>query len=150
MKITLLHWTDLLLVYTNSWVFGTFVFANPLMPSSSIGPEGQQLQRRLERNAREQQRSKRISNQIEILRDQLRLAGRPVKSSKSSVLSQAIDYIRELQVKRERLEVRLLVTMLQNKSPSFKRAAFILFAAQLNRRRLRGIEMGAPVTSKVI
>lgn len=65
----------------------------------------QQLSRRVERNAREQRRSKRITNQISHLREILRSAGRPVKSNKASVLSETADFIRDLQKQKRRLEV---------------------------------------------
>lgn len=60
--------------------------------------------RRLERNAREQRRSKKITNQIDELKELLRCAGRPVKANKASILAETADYIQDLQKKRCRLE----------------------------------------------
>ena len=57
----------------------------------------QRQKRRLERNAREQRRSKRITDQIEQLRGLLQSAGRSVKANKASVLAETADYIQDLQ-----------------------------------------------------
>ncbi|CAN0507468.1 unnamed protein product, partial [Ectocarpus sp. 8 AP-2014] len=56
-----------------------------------------QNKRRLERNAREQKRSLKISQRIEDLRRMLSQFGVDVKASKSAVLSEATDYIAHLQ-----------------------------------------------------
>lgn len=56
-----------------------------------------QNRRRLERNAREQKRSLKISQRIEDLRRMLSQFGVDVKTSKSAVLSEATDYIAHLQ-----------------------------------------------------
>lgn len=61
-------------------------------------------QRRLERNAREQKRSKKIANQIEMLRQLLRNAGKPVKGNKASILSETADFIQELREVRKYLQ----------------------------------------------
>lgn len=56
-----------------------------------------QNRRRLERNAREQKRSLKISQRIEDLRRMLSQFGVDVKTSKSAVLSEATEYIAHLQ-----------------------------------------------------
>lgn len=56
-----------------------------------------QNRRRLERNAREQKRSLKITQRIEDLRRMLSQFGVDVKTSKSAVLSEATDYIAHLQ-----------------------------------------------------
>jgi len=76
----------------------------PSKASKAGGKESAPDKRRLDRNAREQRRSKKITSQIDQLRQVLRAAGRPVKSNKSSVLSETADYIRDLQKKRQALE----------------------------------------------
>ncbi|CAM9730266.1 unnamed protein product [Phaeothamnion confervicola] len=60
--------------------------------------------RRLERNAREQKRSLKISQKIEELRKILRGSGVPAKSSKSSILHEATIYIRQLQRRQAQVE----------------------------------------------
>jgi len=111
--------------------------------SSMDGPgvRGQLLKRRLQRNAREQQRSKRITNQIENLRGILQVAGRPVQLSKASVLSQTIDYIRELIVKQDNAENGHSTRggSLSSAATAHKRSSHEAFATEMsgNRTRLR-------------
>lgn len=69
---------------------------------------GGKQKRRLARNAREAKRSKRITHQIEQLRNLLRASGRPVKTSKASVLSETADFIRDLQMQQLHLEVAII------------------------------------------
>ena len=63
-----------------------------------------QVQRRRERNQREQKRSNEISSQIDGLRRVLTDAGVAVKASKSAILVGTAQYIRALQRKHEELE----------------------------------------------
>lgn len=65
--------------------------------SAEMSSARPQQKRRLERNAREQRRSKRITDQIEQLRGLLQSAGRSVKANKASVLAETADYIQDLQ-----------------------------------------------------
>jgi len=76
--------------------------------SSGAGSKGRrgvpQVQRRRERNQREQKRSNEISSQIDGLRRVLTDAGVAVKASKSAILVGTAQYIRALQRKHEELE----------------------------------------------
>ena len=70
--------------------------------------------RRYERNLREQGRSQRISQQIKELMHVLTDAQVPFKTNKFSVLTSAVDYIRQLQTRTHTLDEeqkRLIVTM---------------------------------------
>ncbi|CAM9199710.1 unnamed protein product [Scytosiphon promiscuus] len=70
---------------------------NGMGGGSMTKPPAVQNKRRLERNAREQKRSLKISQRIEDLRRMLSQFGVDVKASKSAVLSEATDYIAHLQ-----------------------------------------------------
>ena len=76
--------------------------------SSGAGSKGRrgvpQVQRRRERNQREQKRSNEISSQIDGLRRVLTDAGVAVKASKSAILVGTAQYIQQLQRKHEELE----------------------------------------------
>ncbi|CBN76935.1 n/a [Ectocarpus siliculosus] len=87
-----------------------------------------QNKRRLERNAREQKRSLKISQRIEDLRRMLSQFGVDVKASKSAVLSEATDYIAHLQRQHaqseaERARILQLLHNSRAASPSSAAAA---------------------------
>ncbi|CAM9393976.1 unnamed protein product, partial [Ectocarpus fasciculatus] len=87
-----------------------------------------QNKRRLERNAREQKRSLKISQRIEDLRRMLSQFGVDVKASKSAVLSEATDYIAHLQRQHaqseaERARILQLLHNARAASPSAAAAA---------------------------
>lgn len=60
--------------------------------------------RRYERNAREQKRSHKITDQINALRHMLQLSGVQVKGNKYSILSTAAEYIQKLEMRNRQLE----------------------------------------------
>lgn len=88
--------------------------------SSRMAPgKSQNDKRRLLRNQREQRRSKKITNQIDVLRDLLKESGRPVKPNKASILSETATLIRDLQSAQERIQAAHVA--LQRSTPSFQR-----------------------------
>ena len=66
--------------------------------------EEDSVRRRQDRNVREQQRSQKITQQIDHLREVLASADIPFKADKYSTLVTVADYIKELQLKSARLD----------------------------------------------
>jgi len=66
--------------------------------------EGDRERRRQDRNLREQQRSRRITEQITLLRNVLTEAGVPCKPDKNSTLISVADYITQLQNRSDLLD----------------------------------------------
>eukprot|EP00903_Cladosiphon_okamuranus_P014393 g13361.t1 len=97
---------------------------------SSTKPPAVQNKRRLERNAREQKRSLKISQRIEDLRRMLSQFGVDVKTSKSAVLSEATDYIAHLQRQQAQYEAeRARLLQLLHNATAGSAAAAIAAAA---------------------
>jgi len=65
--------------------------------------------RRLTHNASEQRRVKRISAQVDKLREVLRAADRSGKNDKCSVLAATVDYVSDLEAEVKRIREQLLV-----------------------------------------
>jgi PAS domain-containing protein len=74
-------------------------------PSSVSEDEGERHRRREDRNAREQQRSQKITEQIEHLRDVLVSANVQFKPDKYSTLVTAAEYIQKLQERSAMLDI---------------------------------------------
>lgn len=74
-------------------------------PSLAVSEnEGERERRRQDRNLREQQRSRRITEQISLLRDVMTEAGVPCKPDKNSILIGVYDYIVQLQSRKSLLD----------------------------------------------
>ena len=99
---------------------GQFTFSMPSTRSTSQPPsvvgskrpasevisedEGELHRRRQDRNLREQQRSQKITQQIDVLKELLTAANVDFKSDKYSTLVSVVDYIRDLQERSARLD----------------------------------------------
>eukprot|EP00591_Stephanopyxis_turris_P009783 CAMPEP_0195527882 /NCGR_PEP_ID=MMETSP0794_2-20130614/29788_1 /TAXON_ID=515487 /ORGANISM="Stephanopyxis turris, Strain CCMP 815" /LENGTH=372 /DNA_ID=CAMNT_0040658891 /DNA_START=569 /DNA_END=1687 /DNA_ORIENTATION=+ len=79
-------------------------FANHNANETSDGVPLTEEQKRINRNIREQQRSSKITNQIDELRTILMQSNVSSQSNKCSVLSAAVDYIKELQTSAASLD----------------------------------------------
>lgn len=83
--------------------------ANSNNPNAKSAPKASDIDRRKERNAREKERSCRIAKQIDDLRTLLSRGGVIVsKGTKSSVLSEAANYINLLQQQQVQWEMYVL------------------------------------------
>jgi PAS domain-containing protein len=89
-----------LVINTNT--FGTGNSSISLTPK-----DGSFVKRRQDRNAREQKRSMRISQQINNLKELLENDGRKMKNSKIAILIAAEDYIRDLERTADELDAKL-------------------------------------------